>query len=304
VTCPAALPTPPTSAGPRPSPRYAFGFAYDVGHHEAVLFGRVAPAGNAFDTWTWDGTTWTQLHPARSPGGDLVLAYDARRQQVVGFGGVSTWTWDGTVWSQAHPAHNPPSRGQEALVWDSKRERVLMIGGIAGANSFRSDVWAWDGRDWQRLAGDQYSDQNTAAYFPNDDTVVVYPAPGRPTQMTIFDGSSWSQRPAGTTELPQDGVISYDEALGTLVMFGEHPNPPDGYTGRTPATWTWDGNLWRQVDFGGGPLCMTGGYQVVYDSARQRLVLFGGDREVQFHGAFEMTNELWEFDGRRWTQIQ
>jgi len=290
--------------GPRPSPRYAFGFAYDSARHETVLFGRRAPAERAYETWTWNGAAWTQLHPARTPTDDLVLAYDAKRQLVVGFGGVSTWTWDGTVWSQVHPAHVPPSRRQEALVWDSKRERVLMIGGTAGANSFRSDVWSWDGEDWQRLAGEQYTEQNMAAYFPKDDTVVAFQANGTAALMSVFDGSSWSQRPSGTTELPDSGVVSYDEALGTLVMFGEHPNPPDGYTGSTPATWTWDGNLWRQVDSGGGPLCMTGGYQVAYDSSRQRLVLFGGLREVVFHGAPELTNELWEFDGRRWTQIQ
>ena len=44
------------------------------------------PAG---DTWTWDGTTWTQQHPAASPPAryGASMAYDAATRGVVLFGG-------------------------------------------------------------------------------------------------------------------------------------------------------------------------------------------------------------------------
>ena len=67
-----------------------------------------ATAATLGDTWTWDGTDWTQRTPAHSPSPRycLGMAYDAARGQVVLFGGYGggdlgdTWTWDGTDWTQ------------------------------------------------------------------------------------------------------------------------------------------------------------------------------------------------------------
>jgi hypothetical protein len=268
-----------------------------------------------YDTWVWDGAVWTELHPAKSPHAVLILGYDAKRQQVVGFGAPpvlgrfpvgtlgETWTWNGLAWSQVHPATNPTARAGATLTWDSKRERLIMVGGQVRANEFDQDVWAWDGNDWRRLAADQYAETNGVAYLPTDDTVVAYHWDSPQSRMSIFDGNIWKERPTGLNDLPELGVVIYDEQLGKLVIFGEHPNPPDGYTGSTPATWTWDGTTWSRINTESGPRCVSQS-SIVYDSARQRLVLFGGFREVVFHSSEVLTNDLWEFDGRRWTQIQ
>ena len=51
------------------------------------------------DTWTWDGTTWTQQHPATSPSARTFasMAYDPATSTAVLFGGkgtlADTWTW-------------------------------------------------------------------------------------------------------------------------------------------------------------------------------------------------------------------
>ncbi len=44
----------------------------------------------AGDTWTWNGTTWTQLHLRASPpaGSGQVMAYDPATGNVVLFGGL------------------------------------------------------------------------------------------------------------------------------------------------------------------------------------------------------------------------
>ena len=45
---------------------------YDGATQQLLLFGgsRLPFSGGGFlgDTWAWNGTTWTQLHPATSPG--------------------------------------------------------------------------------------------------------------------------------------------------------------------------------------------------------------------------------------------
>src|SRR5438045_437701 len=56
-----------------PPPRGAGGMAFDAARGNVVLFGgAVRTSGQSSnssygDTWTWDGTNWTQRSPAASP---------------------------------------------------------------------------------------------------------------------------------------------------------------------------------------------------------------------------------------------
>ncbi|HEY8091494.1 MAG TPA: kelch repeat-containing protein [Polyangiaceae bacterium] len=62
------------------------------------------------ETWVWDGTDWTQAHPAQSPEARSFAGMAAAGGQVVLFGGSTfggsfgepsgTWTWDGTTWTR------------------------------------------------------------------------------------------------------------------------------------------------------------------------------------------------------------
>ena len=76
---------------------------YDAATGTVVLFGG-GRGGDHYlgDTWTWDGTTWTQQHPAARPPGrnSASMAYDAATGTAVLFGGLGrhgvlgdTWTW-------------------------------------------------------------------------------------------------------------------------------------------------------------------------------------------------------------------
>jgi hypothetical protein len=67
------------------------GMAYDATHGQVVLFGGFG-TGYLGDTWTWDGTDWTQRTSAHapSPREAMSMAYDAAHGQVVLFGGFNT----------------------------------------------------------------------------------------------------------------------------------------------------------------------------------------------------------------------
>jgi hypothetical protein len=71
--------------------------------------------GDAGQTWSWDGTGWHRLSDtapstfgAGEMGGGATAAYDAAREQVVLFGGITpdgspmneTWIWDGHTWTK------------------------------------------------------------------------------------------------------------------------------------------------------------------------------------------------------------
>ena len=81
--------------------------AYDAATGTVVLFGgrtlRAPTEHLLADTWTWDGTTWTQQAPAVHPSTRYFasMADDGATGTAVLFGGINrhgrtlaeTWTW-------------------------------------------------------------------------------------------------------------------------------------------------------------------------------------------------------------------
>src|SRR5262245_20663037 len=67
----AATAAAPSNPGPSvlasPSARYAAQMDYDAATGNIVLFGGATRGGVDGDTWTFNGTTWTQLSPSTSP---------------------------------------------------------------------------------------------------------------------------------------------------------------------------------------------------------------------------------------------
>jgi len=127
--------------------------AYDEANDQVVMFG-----GQGFqffgDTWTWNGTNWTQQHPASTPTvrWGPGLGYDQVNQRAVLFGGETTsgplgdtWTWDGANWTQQSPADSPAPRFRFPTAW-SANGQVLLFGGV-GVTIY-GDTWTWDGSNW------------------------------------------------------------------------------------------------------------------------------------------------------------
>jgi hypothetical protein len=157
-----------TAATPdaEPSPRTGAAVAYDARLGRVILFGGHSPNGGSgsnqlADTWTWTGTTWTQLAPAHAPPAhsDAAIARDPVRDEVVLFGGGSadgtpcadTWVWDGGDWSERTPAASPPGTLGGRLAWDAARRRLVLFGGEISVNAVAA-TWEWDGQTWTPIA--------------------------------------------------------------------------------------------------------------------------------------------------------
>ncbi|QNI37759.1 NHL domain-containing protein [Edaphobacter albus] len=200
-----------TQKSPTNSPPARMGatMAYDAAHSQVVLFGGSANNnGNNLlaDTWTWDGTNWTQQAPATSPApvAYASMAYDAAHSQVVLFGGRdtsyaetnNTWTWNGSNWTQQTPVNSPSARYAATMAYDVAHSQVVLFGGTVSSNR-PSDTWTWDGTNWT---------QQTPANSPTGGTYYI--------------------------------AMAYDAAHNQTVLFG-------GFTGNN-ATWAWDGTNWTQ----------------------------------------------------------
>jgi hypothetical protein len=145
-----------TTAAAPPARGIHGAIAYDSSRKKVVIRGGGTVPGTATfaDTWTYDGTTWTEVTGA-GPSARVApaVAFDKARNEVVLFGGgnwspyyADTWRWNGSVWTEVTPASAPTMRQSARMVFDATRSLVLLFGGDDG--TFRNDMWQWDGTNW------------------------------------------------------------------------------------------------------------------------------------------------------------
>jgi hypothetical protein len=140
-----------------PPPRCYHASAYDPVREKVVVFGGSSAAGGAAlgDTWTWDGTTWTDEGPGTGPDPRIAptMAYDPVGEHIVLFGGRGsmmygdTWTWNGQAWAAVPSLSSPAPRLHAATAWDAARKRIVLFGGT-NTSTTSADVWEWRGTHW------------------------------------------------------------------------------------------------------------------------------------------------------------
>jgi hypothetical protein len=225
-----------------PSPRQGQAMAWDGAAGNVVLFGGNESDGTYLnDTWTWDGTTWTQQFPPVSPPVRRLdypsMAYDAATQTVLMFGGTNasdalddTWTWNGVTktWTQQFPATSPSPR-QAPLAYDAVTKTVVLFGGNNETGSIFADTWIWDGSNWNQ------------------------------------------QSPASSPSARQVEEMAYDALLGAVVLFGGTSGPGQNLND----TWLWNGATWTEIHPANTPPGTWEG-AMTYDPLIKGLLLFSG----------------------------
>src|SRR4029077_7272688 len=141
--------TPPTS----PPARYWAAMTRDRLGHVVLMGGEDASSNGLSDTWTWDGSTWTQVTSPSPPARrGAAMAFDSVRGEDVLFGGYypacscargDTWTWNGTQWTEQGAAP-PPAREGAAVAFDNVAGNVMLFGGAScntSSCSYLNDTW-------------------------------------------------------------------------------------------------------------------------------------------------------------------
>jgi len=102
-----------------------------------------------------------------------------------------------------------------------------------------------------------------------------------------WDGQTWTQRAMTGPSARFGNAMAYDSDRAVSVIFGGGTT----FTSGSDQTWEWDGapatGTWTQ-QFVSGPSPRTF-VKMAYDSARCRMVLFGG------YGGGQFRNDTWEF---------
>lgn len=279
--------------------------AYDPIRKRLVLFGGNSGTDHRFDTWEWDGATWTERIPANSPPAreGHTMAWDPVRQRVVLFGGVSwipttatrsdLWEWDGTTWIERQPVLAPPPRSGHAMAYDVARQRLVVFGGRGDSSARLNDTWEWDGTSWAERTTPSPPNArigHSMGYDPVRQRVVLFSGSDDSNSLLTdtweWDGTSWtlvtpSQSPPGQSGHP----FAFDEVRERLVLLGYGEE-----------TWEWDGTNWSRAMPASTPPSR-GGYAIAWNAQRARVVLFGGFQPAQ------RLSDTWEWDGSNWTQV-
>jgi len=149
-----------------PAARAAHVMAYDSARGRTVLFGGEGVEQQIFgDTWEWTGQAWVQTAEfGATASSDAAMAFDGKG--VALFGGVdsriaapgsqvfgNTWEWDGKHWTGRQDM-GPGPRWHHAMAYDSKRQRMVLHGGLS--------VFSADARDLtDRTLGDTWEHSET-----------------------------------------------------------------------------------------------------------------------------------------------
>ena len=179
-----------------PPARNLAAMVFDPGNCRALLFGggpNSGPSNALSDTWSYDGTNWTQINVATTPPGRWAhaMAFDTSRGRIVLFGGYGpaypagadngdTWEFDGTTWAQVVPQNAPPSTEQTAMVYDQSRARIVMFGG-----------WGSPAQAWEYTPGPVWAVATThAGAFSHGQTGATY-------TVTVAN-TVWTDQTSGT----------------------------------------------------------------------------------------------------------
>jgi Abnormal spindle-like microcephaly-assoc'd, ASPM-SPD-2-Hydin len=268
---------------------------------------RLVAVGGSLDevtlkTWEWDGNQWAERVTAVAPPARTrtALAFDARRQRVVLFGGSpasnlitpfdDTWEFDGQNWFRRTSLHAPAARSSHALAWDARRSTVVLFGGNASVSTppFLGDTWEWDGTDWRAAnagASPGARTHHAMAWDERRQRVVLFSgyltSSGAQADTWEWDGLSWMPMVSRVAPSPRLGhVMAWDGASQTVALFGGE---------RLSDLWEWDGESWRERTSATTP----------WQQQKYGTVTFDRMRSV-FVGVFTSptsTPETWEWAG-------
>jgi uncharacterized protein (TIGR03437 family) len=196
-------------------------------------------------------------------------------------------------------AERPQARAGHALVFDTRRQRVLLVNGDHTTGGAEGEVWAWNGGAWELIdkSGPSPRTLGGVAYDTSRQMLVLQGGlPGQGDGLfgdtREWDGSNWQLRTEGGPGIRNHHVMVYDEARGVTLLFGGQ----DRNINLRGDTWTWDGATWRQVATTGPSARVH--HDLVYDKQRGTVLLYGGSNG---QGAL---SDFWEWNGDSWREIR
>lgn len=202
-----------------------------------------------------------------------------------GDGCTSTCSLEAASWRERTP-RPPAARMEHAMTYDTRRERVVMVGGRASLAL--SETWEWDGLQWHDRQPAPAPPARTSmglAYDPMRGVTVLFGGHGVAAldDTWEWDGIVWTERTPMTAPPARTRfAMAYDPVSSRVVVFGGR----DAQAAPLADTWAWDGTTWTELPVAVHPAA--GDAQLALDPVTTTLVLVSAARET------------WTWSGSAW----
>lgn len=215
---------------------------------------------------------------------------------------LELWAWDGAEWTlvSADPA-GPAWRNFQAVAYDSRRNKLVMHGGVQDRNSRMEETWEWDGQSWERfdVPGPGYREGAVMAYDEARGNMILYG--GANEKFEIFgdtwawDGVQWTQVSTSGPSARFPSAIVYDKAHEKVLLYSGHYVDQTSYINFSDF-WEWDGKAWHEIKVEGETPGARNISNMVFDPLNERVLLLGGGEEA-------FLGDMWSWDGANWSQL-
>ncbi|MBL8756679.1 MAG: hypothetical protein JNK15_25510 [Planctomycetes bacterium] len=272
-----------------------------------LLFGGSNMNGFQNGTWEWDGASWSQLTTSVALAARELhtCSYDTLRYEVKVFGGWiapglsiqrDLWAFGANgVWNEASlPIGAIPARRWGAMAADDVTGNLVVFGGSTTLQTL-GDTWVAYGAGWGQAF------PASAPSARSGHAMATDPVTGRPIlfgggwssgqalgDFWRWTGVTWQNVPQANAPLPRylHRMCAHPPSQ-TVLLFGGQMNST-----MLGDTWSWDAvtGVWTQLQPALSP-SPRGRHGMVYDAARDRIVLYGG---------FGPLDDTWEWDGTTW----
>jgi hypothetical protein len=194
----------------------------------------------------------------------------------------------------------PDGRASGHLIYHPESKALLLFNGYEmHLDSDRNDVWKWDGTSWEKIAVSGPGSRSLSAGALNTHTGIIQVfggigkegyEKGKKGDAWNFDGSRWKKIHTNDIGTRDHHKMVYADHLNSFVLYGGLNANREYDT----ATWILKNNQFTSLNIPGpGPRYH---FAMAYDRNRKKIVLYGG-------GKPPLRDELWEFDGIRWSKI-
>ena len=217
---------------------------------------------------------------------------------------LELWAWDGIQWTllNADPQGlGPVWRNFAGAAFDSKRNRLVVYGGVQDRNSRMEETWEWDGQNWTQfqVSGPGFREGAAMAYDAARGKTILFGGANEKFEILgdtwAWDGAQWTQV-STTGPAPRfPSAIVYDSAREKVLLFSGHFVSASDYINFSDF-WEWDGTSWREIIVEGEKPGLRNIATAVFHSRNENVLLLGGGDE-------SFLSDMWSWDGTSWSQI-
>lgn len=250
----------------------------------------VAPAARWYASFTWDAADgYALLFGGRNGTADF----------------NDTWSFNGTAWTDRHETTAPPPLASGLIAYDAADDYVLLSGGLAtapGHPGVRNVTWSYQGGTWTNLSANVTGSLpnsrviTNVAYDAADGYVVMFGGTGDTGALCASPGYTWSYSAGHYTNLSANlstappgafgsRMMAYDPAYSGVIVYGGLEEAPCPLSSQT---WLFRGGAWYNLTTPYGPGPLWDG-QMATDTTAQAVLEFSGVTGVGTSG------QTWNF---------